>query len=76
LGIYMDESGNPDQPFKFEIRGIFEKTLLSLPLSDDYLVELFNLDSEYQDVTKELQSIRENITTSFTAQMRPSSPLR
>ena len=61
LGVYMDESGDPKTPWSFEIRGLVENTVLSLPLSDEYLEEAFNLDPYYQDIDKEL----ENIKTSF-----------
>ena len=61
MGIYMEETDDPNTPWKFEIRGLVESTVLSLPLTDEYLEEAFNLDPYYQDIDKEL----ENIKTSF-----------
>ena len=58
LGVYVEEDG---KGWKFEIRGTLESTILNLPLSDDYLVETFKIDSEYSDFDKELQSIRSSI---------------
>ena len=45
-----------------------ENTVLSLPLSDDYLEEAFELDPYYQDVEKELEVIK----TSFASSNRIS----
>lgn len=55
LGIYITFV---DNEFKFEIRGLIEPTVLSLPLTDDYLIDAFHIDAEYQDIPQELQNIR------------------
>ncbi len=61
LGVYIDHIGDKDQPLAVEIRGALESTVLGLPLSDDYLETAFKLDSDYQDVAKELEHIRSNV---------------
>jgi len=66
LGVYMQETNDEKQPWKFEIRGALESTILGLPLSDEYLEEAFNLDSEYQDIEKELKRIRKQVSFSIT----------
>lgn len=58
LGVYMSES---DSGFTFEIRGILGISQLSLPLSDDYLIDAFHLDAEYQDIEKELAAIKSSL---------------
>jgi site-specific DNA recombinase len=68
LGVYIEETDDPSQPWKFEIRGILEKTLLGLPFDDTYIEEAFNLDHEFQDVQEELTKIRSNIS-SFTSSL-------
>lgn len=60
FGVYVEET---KEGFNFEIRGSLESTLLSLPLSDDYLIEAFRLDNEYQDIFKEVEVIRERMKT-------------
>ena len=65
LGVYVSETGDKDQPWKFEIRGVLEKALLGLPLPDEYLEEAFGLHSDEVDVKEELRKIREAIS-SFT----------
>jgi hypothetical protein len=67
LGVYMEETEDSKIKWKFEIRGLVENTVLSLPLSDDYLEDAFKLDPYYQDTKKEL----ENITTSFPSYSPP-----
>jgi len=62
LGVYIEETGDPKQPWKFEIRGVLEKTLLGLPLDDEYLEDAFRLDPEYQDMQARLKEIRSAIT--------------
>jgi site-specific DNA recombinase len=59
LGIYVDydENGN----VKYEIRGLFETTVNSLPMDDEQLMNVFNFDPQYQDVQEELKSIRLNL---------------
>jgi len=60
-GIYIDYV---DGKFTFEIRGQFENTICSLPMSDTELIDAFHVDTENQDydgVMKELQDIRDNI---------------
>jgi hypothetical protein len=57
FGIYVDYV---KKQFTFEIRGIFENTVSFLPLPDETLIDVFNLDPEYTDETN-LQQLRENI---------------
>jgi site-specific DNA recombinase len=58
LGVYISETGNPNHPWSFEIRGVLESTILGLPLKDGYLEEAFKLDPYYQDVEAELREIK------------------
>ncbi len=58
LGVYVGETGNPEQPWSFEVRGMLESTVLGLPLPDDYLEEAFYLDAEFHNIPEELRSIR------------------
>ena len=58
LGVYVDYV---DKRWSFEVRGLFESTVKSLPLSDYELVEAFRLDSDYMDVKKELETIKSNM---------------
>ncbi|MCF8307424.1 MAG: BREX-1 system adenine-specific DNA-methyltransferase PglX [Bacteroidales bacterium] len=60
LGVYVDATRDKD--VTFEINGIIENTFTALPLSDEYLIDTFSLDEDYQDVNKELEHIRSNIT--------------
>ncbi len=66
LGVYIEETGDRKQPWRFEIRGLLENTLIGLPLPDEYLEDAFHLDPEFQDIQEELQKIRKAIT-SFTS---------
>ena len=50
LGVYVEETGDDNQPWRFEIRGVLGNTLLGLPLTDEYLEEAFKLDPLYQDI--------------------------
>lgn len=59
FGVYVDKT---EDGWKFEIRGTLESTILSLPLSDQYLINAFHLDSEYQDIKEELNKIRDNVS--------------
>jgi len=38
---------------------MFENTLTVLPLTDEYIAEMFNLDPDYTDANKEIQLIRD-----------------
>lgn len=60
LGVYVDKT---EDGWRFEIRGILESTILQLPLSDQYLIDAFHLDSEYQDIKEELRKIREDVSS-------------
>lgn len=55
LGVYMTEQ---EKGWTFEIRGTFGTDMLSLPLSDEYLTDAFDLNPDYQDVRKELETIK------------------
>ncbi|MBN2611761.1 MAG: recombinase family protein [Bacteroidales bacterium] len=59
LGVYVDytKSGT----FSVEIKGIFENTVISLPLTDEKLIDAFTLDGEFQNVEKELEKIKSNM---------------
>ncbi len=74
FGVYVEETGDDTQPWRFEIRGVLENTLLGLPLTDQYLEEAFNLDPEFQNIQEELQTIREAITN-FSLYCRAKAPL-
>ena len=63
LGVYIHETGDEKQPWRFEIRGVLESAILALPLDDGYLENAFNLDPDYQDIHQELLKIRSNITS-------------
>ncbi|MFA6126805.1 MAG: hypothetical protein WC699_05835 [Bacteroidales bacterium] len=43
-----------NEGFTFEIRGILGNAMLSLPLSDEYLIETCKLDLEFNGFDKEL----------------------
>jgi DNA invertase Pin-like site-specific DNA recombinase len=60
LGVYVDYD-NESKQVTYEIRGLFEPTVHALPIPDDQLIDMFKLDPEYQDLTKELEKIRLNI---------------
>jgi DNA invertase Pin-like site-specific DNA recombinase len=62
LGVYIEEDG---EGWKFEIRGTLENTVLNLPLSDEYLVDTFKIDTEFHDVNEELDKIREDIKSKY-----------
>jgi site-specific DNA recombinase len=64
FGVYVKQTDNPDEIWQFEIRGTFESTIVALPLSEEYLIETFHLDSEYQDIKKELDMIKSNFALS------------
>jgi len=69
FGVYVKETGNDDQPWEFEIKGLLENTILGLPLTDEYLEGAFKLDPEFQDISKELKNIRDTIS-SFSSYCR------
>jgi len=60
LGVYVDATDNRGE-FNFEIRGSMFSTMSHFPLTDDELLDAFNIDTEYQDVDKELVRIRSNM---------------
>jgi len=62
LGVYVEQTDDEKQSWRFEIRGTLETTLKALPLSDYELEHLFGLDDDYCDVPKKLKEIRANIT--------------
>jgi site-specific DNA recombinase len=62
LGVYVSETVDPNQPWRFEVHGLLEHTIRGLPLDDDYLTEVFKLDPQYQDIEAELGEIK----TSFS----------
>lgn len=70
LGVYVEETGNPKKPWRFEIRGGVASTAMSLPISDQYLEELFELDPETQDVEKEKEKLREEIKSNFASYLQ------
>jgi DNA invertase Pin-like site-specific DNA recombinase len=73
LGVYVEGTGDPDQPWNFEIRGVLESTLLGLPLDDTYLEDAFRLDPEFDDIEAELKEIKSKVG-SFTPSSPSSSP--
>jgi len=58
--VYVDYN-EQDKKVTYEIRGLFESTVNTLPLTDDQLIDMFKLDPEFQDISEELKSIRLNI---------------
>ena len=64
FGVYISESEDPKTLWLFKIQGLFEGTVASLPLTDHYLEDTFGLDPQYQDVKKELDSIKTNFASS------------
>lgn len=58
LGVWLHFTDNPEHPYNVEMRGALENTMLSLPLSDEYLIKAFNLDPEYCDVQEELVKLK------------------
>jgi site-specific DNA recombinase len=58
LGVYITRVG---EGFEFEIKGQFENTINTLPLTDETLMDAFNIDPQYQDVSVELQKIRTSL---------------
>lgn len=58
LGVYVDYQNGQ---FIFNIHGLLVNTVNTLPLSDDYLTDTFHIDPEFQDLTKELNTIKSNI---------------
>jgi site-specific DNA recombinase len=60
LGVYIEDT---DKGWNFQIHGALETTLLSLPLSREYLIETFAIDEkspEEEDI--EINKIRADIT--------------
>lgn len=72
LGVYIEELESEGRKFKIEVRGSLESTIIGLPLSDQYLHELFHLDPDYQDINKELKEIRANLVTNYISSMPQS----
>jgi len=73
-GVYLFDT---EQGIEFEIRGMLEPTVLSLPISDEYLIDAFNLDPAYmtpEEIEQELQQIRLRIGT-FTLYSPGTAPL-
>jgi site-specific DNA recombinase len=58
LGVYI---AREQDHFTFEIRGAFESTVMALPLTDELLIEAFNIDSQYQNVDEKLREVKSNI---------------
>jgi hypothetical protein len=60
LGVYVELV---DGKWQYEVRGAFEPTMKSLPLSDWDLIEYFKLDSDYQNIKQELNNIKSNLVS-------------
>jgi len=58
LGVYVDVV---DDPITFEIKGKLIHTMNSFPLTDEDIIEIFQLDPEFQDFDKEIAQIRKNL---------------
>jgi DNA invertase Pin-like site-specific DNA recombinase len=69
LGVYIEVSNEPGKRFNFEIRGSLETSLLSLPLSDQNLYELFHLDSDFTS-DNDIQELRKRCTNYTTYLLR------
>jgi len=65
LGVYISIDKN-DQ-MTMEIKGMLEPTVLSFPLSEEYLWDRFHLDPEYCDVDAELDKIRERLKSNIVS---------
>lgn len=76
LGVYMTKTEDTVTPWTFEIRGLVENTILSLPLTDDDLIDIFHLEPEYQDLEKELEKIKKLNIAGRDAYLRLSSDPR
>jgi hypothetical protein len=66
LGVYVDATDTRGE-FNFEIKGSMFSTMSHFPLTDDELIDAFNMDTEYQNVDKELENIRTNMYSKFNA---------
>jgi len=59
LGVYVDITDTKGQ-FTFEIHGLFNSTVETIPMTDDQIIEIFNLDPD-NDLYDNVNSIRSNI---------------
>ncbi len=60
LGVYVNYD-EEQKNITFEIKGLFESTVHTLPMTDEELINIFDLDSQYQDISEELKNIRSNL---------------
>ena len=60
LGVYVDTTDVAGQ-FTMEIKGSFFNTVNAFPLSDEALMNAFNIDPQYEDVRKALEAIKLNM---------------
>jgi|ERR1035437_241939 DNA invertase Pin-like site-specific DNA recombinase len=65
LGIYITFKNGI---FTYEIKGLLESTVNTLPLTDHYLVEAFHLDPELEDITLELKQIHDSLLSNIPSQ--------
>jgi hypothetical protein len=66
LGVYMTLI---DGKFQYEIRGLFENTVNSLPITDEYLQETFGMQpTVVMSIPYQLQSIRETLKLNVQSQ--------
>lgn len=61
LGVYVDYVGDH---FTFEIRGAFDSTVSSFPMTDDQLMDAFHIDPDNQDNT-ELKDIKSHMVGEY-----------
>jgi site-specific DNA recombinase len=62
LGVYVSYNRNH---WEYEIRGLFENTVYSLPMSNEEIYGTFHLDAEFQDVPKEIEQIRNSMKSNL-----------
>lgn len=65
LGVYMTLK---DDNFTYEIRGLFENTVNSLPLTDEILIEAFHMKPENMDVLGFLKNVRDKLKLNVQSQ--------
>lgn len=58
LGVYVEYTGKKQSPFQIELKGIIEPVVFNLPLSDDFLMDVLNLNPEDQDTNNEIRKLK------------------
>lgn len=63
LGIYITVT---DAGVQYEVRGMFENTISSLPLTDDKIIDTFHLDDTATDIQSQIEKIRNTINSNIS----------